>query len=423
MIAIKIRDVSKTFKLSNGKPKTFKEKMILKSNKSNTTIFKALDKVTLSIKKGETIGLLGRNGSGKSTLLKLMTGILYPDSGTISMEGKVSSLLELGAGFHPDFTGRENIFMNAAILGLSKKEIKSKLDKIISFSELQEYIDNPVRSYSSGMYMRLAFSVAIMVEPDILLIDEVLAVGDAAFQQKCIEQLVQMKNKGTTIVIVSHDLGVMEKICDRLVWIHKGVIKSEGNPKKTIDQYITFLAEQENDRLINEANEVKIAISTTESQASVENASNKQSELNRWGNKKIEITDVIIGDLIGNLKYSFMTGDNMSITLKFKANKHVDKPVFGIGFVNSFNIDCYGTNTFIDRFEIDKIQKGSSGEIKFVISSLNLLAGTYYLKIAVHDEHGEQFDYHDKMYSFQITSLIPDVGITRLSHEWVFKIK
>ncbi|OBY76957.1 hypothetical protein BBG47_24300 [Paenibacillus sp. KS1] len=423
MNAITVNNVSKVFKLSNGKPKTFKERMILR-NKSNITIFKALDKVTLTVKKGETIGLLGRNGSGKSTLLKLMTGILYPDSGAISMEGKVSSLLELGAGFHPDFTGRENIFMNAAILGLSKKDIKSKLEKIISFSELQEYIDNPVRSYSSGMYMRLAFSVAIMVEPDILLIDEVLAVGDAAFQQKCIEQLVQMKNKGTTIVIVSHDLGVMEKLCDRLIWIHKGVVKSEGHPKKTIDQYITFLAEQENERLLNEVNGDNLSKVAEDSQV-VENSPNEEQvdNENRWGNKKIEITEVIINDVNSNLKYSFMTGDLMSITIKFKANKDVDKPIFGLGFVNSFNVDCYGTNTFIDRFEIAKIQKGNFGEIKFVINSLNLLAGTYYLKIAVHDENGEQFDYHDKMYSFQITSLIPDVGIARLPHEWVFKIK
>lgn len=285
MDAISIKNVTKSFKIFTERSATLKDR-IVNRRKNNFQQFFALENVSLEIEQGQTVGFMGRNGSGKSTLLKLLTGILYPDAGEIDVKGKVSSLLELGAGFHPDFTGRENIFMNAAILGLTKKEIKAKLDEIISFSELKEYIDNPVRNYSSGMYMRLAFSVAIMVEPDVLLIDEVLAVGDASFQQKCMDQLLRMKSKGTTIVFVSHDLGAMEKLCDRVVWINKGIVMSDGKPKKVIDQYLAYLSEEENRRLIDESvisselnKEANISASDTENVELEEPSDQKDGEI------------------------------------------------------------------------------------------------------------------------------------------------
>ncbi|KHL92660.1 hypothetical protein QW71_27940 [Paenibacillus sp. IHB B 3415] len=423
MDAISIKNVTKSFKIFTERSATLKDR-IVNRRRNNFQQFFALENVSLEIEKGQTVGFMGRNGSGKSTLLKLLTGIIYPDAGEINVKGKVSSLLELGAGFHPDFTGRENIFMNAAILGLTKKEIKMKLDEIISFSELKEYIDNPVRNYSSGMYMRLAFSVAIMVEPDVLLIDEVLAVGDAAFQQKCMDQLLRMKSKGTTIVFVSHDLGAMEKLCDRVVWINKGKMMSDGKPKKVIDQYLSFLAEEENERLINESSSARIE--AKEEVETIPGLSERKGETesidileeNRWGNRFVEITEVYFTDYNHQNKFSFMSEDNMIIKIKYKGIKKVENPIFGLAIHTIDQIHCYGTNTFIDYFKIDSIQPKEDGLVKFNIPSLNLCAGTYLVTAAVHDEHGNQFDFHDKKFSFKVTSLVNDVGVAKISHTW-----
>ena len=236
-LAIEVNDVTKVFKLYSDKANTLKEKLLFfaRGKKEYHTVLKD---VNLEIKKGETVALIGTNGSGKSTLLKLMTKIYYPTSGKVKTYGKLTSLLELGAGFHPDFSGRENIYFNASIFGLSKSEIDNKLDEIIKFSELEEFIDNPVRTYSSGMYMRLAFSVAINVNADILLIDEILAVGDQHFQEKCYEKLFQLKDSDTTVVIVSHDLDSIRKLCDRAVWIYEGKVRMDGECGKVIDEYL-----------------------------------------------------------------------------------------------------------------------------------------------------------------------------------------
>ena len=236
-IAIKVDNVTKAFKLFYDKPSTLKERLVF-WNKKKAEEHVVLKNVSLDIKHGETVALIGVNGSGKSTLLKLMTKIIYPTKGKITTYGKLTSLLELGAGFHPDFTGRENIYFNAAIFGLSEKEIDERLETIIEFSELGEFIDSPVRTYSSGMYMRLAFSIAINVDADILLIDEILAVGDQHFQDKCFAKLESLKNSGKTIVIVSHSLDSVKKLCDRGVWIHEGEIRLDGKTNDVIDEYI-----------------------------------------------------------------------------------------------------------------------------------------------------------------------------------------
>ena len=235
--AIRVKDLYKDFKLNSDKARTLKEK-ILFSKRNKVDKVHILKDITLDIKKGETVALIGTNGSGKSTLLKLMTKIIFPTKGTIKVNGKLTSLLELGAGFHPDFTGRENIYFNAAIFGLTKHEIDKRLNTIIEFSELGDFIDSPVRTYSSGMYMRLAFSVAINVDADILLIDEILAVGDKHFQDKCFAKLHELKNSEKTIVIVTHDLAQVKKLCNRAVWIKDGKIKMDGNPKEVVDKYI-----------------------------------------------------------------------------------------------------------------------------------------------------------------------------------------
>lgn len=239
--AIEVRNMSKSFKVEYDKAHTLKEKMLF-WHRGNSEVHQVLKDISLDIKKGETVALIGTNGSGKSTLLKLMTRIIYPNSGSIKTYGKVTSLLELGAGFHQDFTGRENIYFNASIFGLNRSDIEKRIQQIIDFSELGHFIDNPIRTYSSGMYMRLAFSVAINVDADILLIDEILAVGDQHFQDKCYAKLEELRDSGKTIVIVTHSLGVVKQLCHRAIWIYKGEFRLDGDPTYVIDEYLKQVA-------------------------------------------------------------------------------------------------------------------------------------------------------------------------------------
>ena len=235
--AICVKDVYKNFNVYLDKANTIKEKLLFlsRNRKEKREVLKGIN---LSIKKGEAVALIGTNGSGKSTLLKLMTKILYPNSGVIEVNGKLTSLLELGAGFHPDFSGRENIYFNASIFGLTKKEIDERLKEIIKFSELKNYIDNPIRTYSSGMFMRLAFAVAINVNADILLVDEILSVGDEHFQNKCIEKMLELKNQGKTMVFVTHSMESVKKLCNRAIWLYNGEIEMDGEAEEVIKKYV-----------------------------------------------------------------------------------------------------------------------------------------------------------------------------------------
>ena len=240
-VAIKVDNVDKNFNVFYDKTNTIKEKVLF-WNKSKKEVRTVLKDINVTINKGETVALIGVNGSGKSTLLKLMTKIIYPNSGKIETYGKLTSLLELGAGFHPDFSGRENIYFNASIFGLTRKEIDKRINKIIEFSELEDFIDNPVRTYSSGMYMRLAFSVAINVDADILLIDEILSVGDQHFQQKCFEKMNELKKQGKTMVFVTHSMGSVKQLCTRAVWLYEGEIKMDGNVDEVVEEYLKTTA-------------------------------------------------------------------------------------------------------------------------------------------------------------------------------------
>ena len=237
-IAIKVDHVYKSFDIYYDRANTLKERALFWMRNKRKEKREVLKDINLDIKKGETVALIGVNGSGKSTLLKLMTQIIFPNKGTIETKGKLTSLLELGAGFHPDFSGRENIYFNSSIFGLTRKEIDKRLDQIIEFSELQDFIDNPVRTYSSGMYMRLAFSVAINVDADILLIDEILSVGDQHFQEKCFNKMRELKREGKTMVFVTHSMDSVKKLCDRAVWLSNGVVRMDGNTNEVVDEYL-----------------------------------------------------------------------------------------------------------------------------------------------------------------------------------------
>lgn len=242
MQAVEITDLSKKFRIYHDKANYLKERAIF-WNRNRADDFWALRDINLSIPKGTTVGLIGRNGSGKSTLLKIISRILYPTDGQVRVNGRVSTLLELGAGFHADYTGRENIFLNASILGFSRKDIKEQLDDIIAFAELGDFIDNPVRNYSTGMYMRLGFAVAVHVKPDILLVDEVLAVGDLAFQDKCLDRIKEMQQRGVTIIFVSHSPKQVEKLCDHAVWLDSGEVRMQGPAAGVTDSYAAFMGQ------------------------------------------------------------------------------------------------------------------------------------------------------------------------------------
>ncbi|MFA5658872.1 MAG: ABC transporter ATP-binding protein, partial [Oscillospiraceae bacterium] len=366
--------------------------------KKSWTDFEALKDINIDIKKGEQVGLIGVNGCGKSTLLKCFSKILYPDKGEIIVNGKVSSLLELGAGFHPDFSGRENIYTNASIFGLKRKEIESIINPIIEFSGLSDFIENPVRTYSSGMYMRLAFSVAIHVSPDILLIDEILAVGDASFQKKCYERILDFKGRGITIVIVSHDLSTVERICDRIIWLDGGKIIKDGSPKEVVNDYYDKL------------------FSGEKKSAAMQKAPPENNNKSRWGSLAVEFTEAEILDLNGKPCFAFDTEDGAIIRLQFKNNSNETNFVFGIGIFSADNEQLYGTNTYIEKLEIPQ----KSNEASFKIDRLGLISGSYRIDIACHDVSGVPFDYQLGRLEFSVNSKISDVGRIRLPHKWIF---
>lgn len=413
-VVISVKDVEKSFKIYSDKGHTLKERLLFFKQRNSYTRHEVLKGVTLEIEKGEVVGLVGHNGCGKSTLLKLMTKIIYPDKGKIEINGKISSLLELGAGFHPDMTGRENIYTNASIFGLTKKEIDARLDNIIEFSELEEFIDSPVRTYSSGMYMRLAFSVAINVDADILLIDEILAVGDARFQAKCFNKMLELKKSGITIVIVSHDLGSIERLCNRAIWIEEGKIRDEGIPHDIVAEYLDDIMSKDENKKIKVQSKEKIEEKIEEK--ITEKKENKKDK-NRTGNKDVEIIDIKLLNEKDEVSDTYNSEDKLKIQVKYKRNNdELKDSVFGFGIFRNDGLNCYGTNTFIDNFGKIKIQ--DEGTVEVIIDQIQLLEGKYYLDIAFHDEYGKPYDYIRKIKKFSIYSILKDAGIFRIKHKF-----
>ncbi|MCM1270734.1 MAG: Wzt carbohydrate-binding domain-containing protein, partial [Ruminococcus flavefaciens] len=317
-------------------------------------------------------------------------------------------------------SGRENIYTNAAIFGLTKHEIDARLDKIVEFSELEEFIDNPVRTYSSGMYMRLAFSVAINVDADILLIDEILAVGDANFQAKCFNKLREIKSKGTTIVIVSHSLGQIEQICDRSVWIHEGLIKAEGDPKEIDLEYLDFMGRKMQENAKKELSEKENSDEQApENNASAETDTDSSASKNRWENGKARIEKIRSYSSDGSEQKIFRTGESIIFKLDYTVKERVEDAVFGIGIFNRDGVQCYGTNTRIDQIKPFSLEKSGSAEI--VLDDVMLLAGEYILDFAIESGDGIPVDYYRGAFEIQMISNQGDVGIARIDHKWKLK--
>ena len=383
--------------------------------------FTALQDVSLRVEEGETVGVIGPNGSGKSTLLKLVAGITKPTSGTVNVKGRISALIELGAGFHPEISGRENIFINGIMLGLSKREVVQKFEEIVEFAELEEFIDAPVKTYSSGMYARLGFAVAIHVNPDVLLVDEILAVGDQGFTHKCLDKFAEFRRRGKTILLVTHSLSLVERFCDDAVWLDSGLIKAVGDPKRVVDAYLSHVENQEEKQL--EADDIKTRKMTETSSEPLTTGEASMDDMfqvteGRWGSREVEILDVtLVGD-DGKSAHVFHSGDRISVRVHINAEKSVSDFVFGVGLFNVDGVCCYGTNTDLEQLVSKEIV--GEGTVDFTIDSLDLVAGTYKLDVAVHKRDGYPYDYHRLLYTFRVKSRTNDVGIYRPRHKWKF---
>jgi ABC-type polysaccharide/polyol phosphate transport system ATPase subunit len=390
--------------------------------------FPALTDFSLAIRQGSSTALIGRNGSGKSTALKLVAGITKPTSGTVSVRGRISALIELGAGFHPEISGRENVFINGMMLGLTKREIEKRFDEIVEFAELADFIDEPVKTYSSGMYMRLGFSVAINVDPDVLLVDEVLAVGDEGFTHKCLDKFADFKRRGKTVLLVTHSLGLVERFCDEAVWVDAGRKKAEGDPNRVVDLYVADVSKQE-EKFLAES-EVKAQQAAGEPApsaappvaATAEAATPSpapQVEEGRWGSGLVEISNVALVDAQGQPAHIFQSSDPLSVRMTVRSRSAVNDFVFGIGIFTAEGVCVYGTNTDIEHFESTSIN--GEAEVTVAFESLELTEGTYKVDVAVHARDGAPYDYHRLLHTFRVKSRTKDVGLYRPRHKWAFK--
>lgn len=425
--AIEADRIVKHFKVYYDKGNSLKERVLFRKRKRHETHW-VLKGVSFQVKKGEALGIIGKNGCGKSTILKILTRIMYPTSGKIEMTGRVSSLIELGAGFHPDMTGRENIYTNASIFGLSRKEIEKRIEKIIEFSELEEFIDNPVRTYSSGMYMRLAFAVAINVDADILLIDEILAVGDVSFQEKCFEKMKDIKAAGTTIVLVSHVLVQLEKICDRAIWIEDGLIREEGTPKEVGMHYTKVMEEarlQKLEQRFREELEQK-EVKEKEERRNAEQPLVKgnlpvwKEGCARKGTGEICFTDAMICDGEGNPALFLDVNGEMRVRLFYRAEREGIPMNFVINIARDDGMYLYGTGALSDHEELKLFSK-REGQAEFCISHFNLLSGRYLVDIGIQTEDAAiVYDYISNALEFRIKpSELKEGGLLHFERNWI----
>jgi ABC-type polysaccharide/polyol phosphate transport system ATPase subunit len=417
------RDVTKTYRrfAHQNQFKTLKSALLtgsLLSDLKPDETFTALEGVSFEVPAGSTFGVIGANGSGKSTLLKLLAGITRPTRGTLAVDGRISALIELGAGFHPEISGRENVYINGIMLGLNRREVEERFDEIVEFAEMRRFIDAPVKTYSSGMYMRLGFSVAIHVEPEVLLIDEVLAVGDEAFTRKCLDKIGEFRRRGRTILIVTHSLGLVEKMCDDVLWLRQGKVAAEGDPKRVVDAYLSFVAGGE-EALLSRSHDPAPSSGPGPAEAPGEApAPGHGYREGRWGNRAVEITKVRLLDTRGRERHVYVSGETLTLALEVRAPEPVDDFVFGLGLFAADGTHVYGTNTDLEEHVAEGLS--GAGEARVVLQDLRLTEGTYLVDVAVHRRDGTPYDYHRGLYSFRVKSRLKDVGIYRPLHAWTF---
>ena len=399
----------------------------------------ALNGVSFEVKAGEAFGVIGRNGSGKSTLLKLLVGMLKPSAGRIEVSGRVAALIELGAGFHPEISGRENVYINGAVLGMTRREIDARYDEIVEFSGLADFIDEPVKNYSSGMYVRLGFAVAIHTDPDVLLVDEVLAVGDEAFTHRCLRRIEEFLARGKTLLLVSHSLGMIEEYSDRVLWLDDGQCRLLGGPRFVVDAYRKAVAEEEG-RGHQEAKEERArklgsaepelppsdeaatatAVGDDEAGAAGEPAEDapEPGEALRWGSREAEVTAVRLLDRDRQERYYFDSGEEVCFEIDVEARRPLGDVVFGVGLFTPRGIECWGTNTHLEGYASAGLDGSATARV--VCPALRLAPGEYLLDVAVHSREGYPYDYQRRVLSFTVTARTDGVGIYFPEHRWEF---
>ena len=389
--------VFKKFILHHERSRSFQELIISLFRRRNGSReeFWALQDISFTVEQGEMVGIIGPNGAGKSTVLKLIARIIEPTSGQIEVKGRMGALLELGTGFHPDLTGRENIYLNGSILGLSRSQIRRKMDEIVAFAEIDRFIDIPVKHYSSGMYLRLGFSVAVHTDPEILLVDEVLAVGDAAFQRKCLQRIGQLRHEGVTTVFVSHSTDTVRTICSRALWLHEGRLMADGLADGIVARYVDH----------------SWASGTASSKHSAGDA-------HRWGSGQVQIVHVRLLDGVGQEKQLFHAGEPLTVEIHYRAERWVERPVFGLAIHREDGVHITGPNTQFAGYAIPGIE--GEGIVRYTVPSLPLLEGTYAVSVAAHNwEDTEMYDYHDRLYPFRVLRLAGEhYGMVTLKGEW-----
>jgi lipopolysaccharide transport system ATP-binding protein len=401
---IRFDNVSKQFTLHRDRPRSFQElflSTVRRTRKSTREKYWVLRDVSFEIESGEVLGIIGANGVGKSTVLKLISRIIEPTSGTIAAHGRIGALLELGAGFHPDLTGRENVYLNGSILGLSKAHMDNVFDDILEFSDMERFIDVPVKHYSSGMYMRLAFSIAIHVAPDILLVDEVLAVGDQAFQLRCLDRIHQMHRDGVTIVLVSHALDTVRDMCTRAIWLDDGRIQADGDVERVIDLYTMQIMEHDQQHMLrSEPGESKEAPAPAKDEKCDEGETSEEPA-SRWGSREAEIRGIQILNDEGQEQRTFQTGDPLTIRVHYQTCKPIEAPRFGLALYHSSGFHISGPNSVLGGLDIPRIE--GHGYVDYCVKSLPLMAGTYLLTAAIHDHAGEHtYDHIHQQYTFRV---------------------
>lgn len=398
---IRLEKASVRYRVPQERIGTFKEYIIRRlQGKVKHRSFYALNEVSFGVQRGEVFGLIGQNGAGKSTLLKLIARVLQPSKGRVIVAGKVAPLLEMGAGFHPELTGRENIYLNGAMLGYTRQEMAKKFDNIVDFAELWDFIDAPLRTYSSGMWARLGFAVATDVDADVLIVDEVLSVGDDAFQRKSAERIEAFREKGVTILLVSHNMSLVKQLCQRAAWIDQGKLIEVGSVEVVVDCYLQSVRDKENKRL------------------SEERYDNQEK---RWGSKKIEITGVHLIDENHQPQHIYYTGQTLILEMDYVAHQPVDSPVFGIAVHRQDGLHISGPNTAFSGLNLGTIQ--GTGKIIYTVPNLPLLPGKYYFSVAVtKSDDSEIYDYHDRLYPIQIDNQDRGIneryGLITLQGEW-----
>jgi len=381
-------------------------------------VVQALSDVSFTVARGETFGVVGPNGCGKSTLLKLVAGLFKPTAGALEVTGKVSALIELGAGFHPEISGRENVVINGVMLGLTRKEIERKLPEIVAFSGLEEFIDEPVKTYSSGMYVRLGFAVAVHVDPDVLVVDEVLAVGDEAFAHRCLDTIADFSRRGKTIFFVSHSLALVEELCDRVLYLDHGKTKALGDPRETLAKYRMDVANEEGARLAREHKEEEKTFEEIPPSLPPSPSPVPVEKPRRWGSREVEITGCRMLDVSGAERYSFRSGESVTFEIAVTPRAPLSDFVFGVGIFTPEDVCVHGTNTELDGFLPSRLDGPAVARV--TLPALDLGTGTYLVDVAVHSRREAPYDYWRGACRFQVDSPDRSAGVWHAVRSWSF---